>query len=194
MQIQNKALANVTLRCRSGENVTGDALGVFEMSDEDADVILGTPGWEIYKAPPAVKPLRVRLQEQADQELEEARKAEQRRDEVAAAELEQERLEQERLERERLALAQTQPPSNPPPGLPAMPPPPPTLVGGVPVAPGVPPAVTDLDDAEETEEIDLDALNKEQLLDLAAKYGVTVDKRWGEPRLREELGKSILEE
>lgn len=188
MQIQNKALANVTLRCVSGENVTGDALGVFEMSDDDAEAIVNTPGWAVYRKPEPVKPLRVRIQEEAEAEMRQARlEDEQRRDAEAAAELEAERIEQERLEAERALLAK---PSSPPPGLPAMPPPPPTLVGGVPVSVG--PAVDATDDAEETEEIDLDVLSKDQLLELAEKYKVTVDKRWGETRLREELAKAIF--
>ena len=45
MKIQNRNLANETLRMRSGISAKGDAEGIFECSEEDARILLQTPGW-----------------------------------------------------------------------------------------------------------------------------------------------------
>ena len=57
------------------------------------------------------------------------------------------------------------------------------------VAAAEPPA-----DAESEEGPDLDALDKDGLLKVAAEYGITVSGRWGEKRLREHLESELYEE
>ena len=53
--IQNKALANESLNIK-GATYVGDHEGVFEMEDEHAEMLLGTPGWSSSMRPPEEAP------------------------------------------------------------------------------------------------------------------------------------------
>ena len=131
MKIQNIAMAGATLSLRytRDENgvsvqVVGDAAGIFEMGDKDAEFLLSTKGWKVLAAP---KPALV---------LEEP---------VAAK-----------------------------------------------PAPVVEAPVAEMTTAPETEVgPDLDALDKDGLLAVAAEHGVDVKKSWSETKIREVIDAAI---
>lgn len=135
MKIQNPAMAGqaLTLRFARDDNgnpvtATGDAKGVFDLPQKDAEFLVSTPGWG---------PLRA------------------------------------------ASLVQEAAPAPAPAPTPAP----------APAAAETAPAPA----AEAEEEVgpDLNALDKDQLLEVAKKYGIEVKKAWGEDKLRQVLDKAL---
>lgn len=183
MQIQNQALAGVTLRMRSGKETIGDARGIFEADEEDAEFLLSVDpkNWRLVDGDSVTRQEAVSKQHAAvndaavarELELEELAKAQRvaaelalaappvdvRADEKAADETLQKALDEQRENQAQIAAGDGKP---------------------------VP--------TDEAEEVDLDKMDRDGLLLLAAKYEVKVDKRWSDQRLRDELNKELFEE
>lgn len=183
MKIQNRALAGATLALRfhPGQTVKADAWGNFDMPEQDALFLLEIGGgWQPFDAEAHARTLAVVAQHDAAKAASRDREAllqAQRLAQIEAAQLAQqsttvvkadEKAAQAAHDAAVEAAAQ--------PALPELPP-----------APPAPPAV----EAEPAEGPDLDSADKAALVQIAEEYGVEIDRRWSEQRLREVLDAAL---
>ncbi len=187
MLLKNPALAGATLGLGdgSGGTVTGDPNGVFDLPDALAKKLEGTPGWS--RANSQIDPeedKRIKAEEQARAEADrkaaqaklDAEEAKRKADAEAAKEAEAKAenvaADEDKAQAEATAAREA-------------------LEAGKTLAANEPDPEDDEDDDEGP---DLDALNKEELLQVAEQYDVKVNKRWGEAKLRKQLDAALYGE
>jgi hypothetical protein len=189
MKIQNPALAGVTfaLRFHPGQTVTGDRFGIFDMPDADAKFLIETSGWRAFDADRQV--LVEAAAAQHDAAIEASR--------LQAVKLQDDRVQQiAELEAAAAAVATVKADEKaalaayeaakaaelvpPPPVLPALP--------ELPAMPAMPPGVAP---AAKGDGPDLAALDRAGLIQVADDYGVVIDRRWGDQRIRETLDSAL---
>lgn len=167
MKIQNRALAGVELGLRfsPGQTATGDAHGVFDLPPDDALFLLSTSGWErtTGETPEGDDLIAQRTADAAQASLV--------RDQELAAEAAK--------AAEAAALAAS----------------PPIVASADEAAEkaaeadaaNVTAGVSVLEEPISGAGPDLTKLDREGLIKVAAEYGVAIDKRWGDERLRATL-------
>lgn len=166
MLIRNRNLANHELNVPEVGLVKGDGHGVFDVPDEFGRRLCRTPGWSEHQGVQgALQPTAIKAAPPAP------RQAVQNASAVA----------QESQSLDSRTVLRVHQPNPAPIPVPEAPPEPPAAPEGAPAA-----------DAEE-EGPDLDAASKEQLLLIAAEYGVEVRPTWGEKRLRSVLNTALYD-
>lgn len=177
MKIQNPALAGVTLALRfhPGDTATGDVYGIFDLPQEDADFLLSTSCWRLFDPEQQAKVDAVARQHAAAQEASRSHEAflqAIRVEQIAAQEAAQAAAVVVKADEkaavaaynEAKALESIIPPSLPP----------------FPVIPAV-----------VAEGPDLEAMDRDQLIQTAIGYGVEIDRRWGAPKIRETIDAAL---
>lgn len=175
MKIQNSALAGVTmaLRYHPGQTATADAYGTFDVPDEDAEFLLSTSGWRIFDAARQSRIDAVSQQHEAAHEasrVHEVALQTQRREQIAAEEaaraaaviVQADEKAATAAYKEAKALESA--------------PPPPAVKAAVDVSRDGP---------------NLDSLDRNGLILVAEEYGVGIDRRWSEQRIRETLDAAL---
>jgi hypothetical protein len=168
VKIQNRALAGVALQLRfSPQQVTGDAQGIFDVPEEDGAFLLGTSGWRVVD-PDEQKAIAVQqaMHEQAK---------------IDALKREAELIAEERARQE----AAKKPPAE-------------VVIADEQAALQAYEQGKQAAEAAQAEknaiDPDLDRQDKNGLIRIADEYGVQIDRRWSEQRIRETLHKALYGE
>jgi len=179
MKIQNQALAGVALALRfhPGQIATGDSFGTFDMPDEDAQFLLGTSGWRLFDPARQAQADAVTRQHEAAHEASrvheatlQAQRVAQIAQETAAAAAATVVVADEKaakLAYEAAKALELAPPA------PEVPSPAASLAAGEP---------------------NLEAMDRAALITTAEGYGVGIDRRWSDQRIRETLHAALFDE
>lgn len=186
MKIQNQALANTTLRLRSGRDAIGDRYGIFDVGKADAEFLTNTPGWRYITSEDLERLRSMHSQyddvqqvnteaeiRQREQELARINEANRAARATASSSAPQNIVADERLADENKRAAEH-------------------VTEDAMKAQREQQQSATSGTTDEGEVVDLEAMDKDQLLAVAEKYEVKVDKRWGIEKLREVLAEELF--